>query len=201
MSTALIVVMAKAPVAGLAKTRLAPRWVPTARRRWRALLVHAVAQAQRRRLGPVELCATPDAGHPAIVRLGPQHGLALGCRATAISARACTVRWRARCLQHERALLIGTDVPALDAACCAAPPRHWPRTTPSSCRRSTAATRWSACAGRRRLFDDMTWSTPQVMAHTRQRAAAAGLRVAELGRCPTSTNPPTWCTCPRGGCR
>jgi len=31
-----------------------------------------------------------------------------------------------------------------------------------------------------RLFEDMRWSTPQVMQHTRQRAAALGLRVAEL---------------------
>jgi glycosyltransferase A (GT-A) superfamily protein (DUF2064 family) len=36
------------------------------------------------------------------------------------------------------------------------------------------------CRAAPMLFEGMAWSTPQVMQHTRERAAAAGLRVAEL---------------------
>ena len=86
-------------------------------------------------------------------------------------------------LQHDRALLIGSDVPGLDAACLrqadAALATHDAVFVP-------ALDGGYALVGLRRpapqLFEGMAWSTPQVMQHTRQRAAASGLRVAELVR-------------------
>ncbi|HSM20899.1 MAG TPA: glycosyltransferase, partial [Rubrivivax sp.] len=66
MSTS-VIVFAKAPVAGMAKTRLAPalgsaRAAALAER----MLRHALTQAAAADVGPVELCAAPDTTHPAL---------------------------------------------------------------------------------------------------------------------------------------
>ena len=64
-----IIVMAKAPVAGYAKTRLitalgAAGAAALAER----LLDQAIAQARAAGLGRVDLCCAPDCSHPAFVR-------------------------------------------------------------------------------------------------------------------------------------
>ena len=48
------------------------------------------------------------------------------------------------------------------------------------------------------LFDGMCWSTPQVMAQTRQRLAAAGLRHAELPALPDIDEPADLVHLPEG---
>ena len=82
---------------------------------------------------------------------------------------------------HERALLIGTDAPALDAACL--------RVARDALDVHDAVLGPALDGGyvliglRRpapRLFEAMPWSTPQVLALTRERLHAAGLHHAEL---------------------
>jgi uncharacterized protein len=180
---AAIVVMAKAPRAGLAKTRLAPALgAEGAAALAERLLGHAVAQARAAALGPVRLCVTPDATHPAIVRLGAQPGVELELQGDGdLGARMHRAFVRALRPPVGRALLIGTDVPALDAAvlrrAAAALDTHDAVFVP-------ALDGGYALVGLHRpapiLLDDMIWSTPTVMAHTRRRLAAAGLRHAEL---------------------
>ena len=190
MSTALIV-FAKAPVAGLAKTRLIPALgAAGAAALAERLLVHAVEAAVAAGFDTVELCITPDAGHPLFRQLQQRHGLRPAAQGDGkLGARM--QRALARALQtHDRALLIGSDLPGLDAACL----------------RSAAAALADQDAvfvpaldggyglvGLRRpapqLFDGLRWSTPQVMQHTRERAAAAGLRVAELAPLPDIDRP------------
>ena len=59
-----LIVMAKAPVAGLAKTRLIPALgAAGAATLAERLLQHAVAQAVLSGVGPVELCVTPRLDH------------------------------------------------------------------------------------------------------------------------------------------
>jgi rSAM/selenodomain-associated transferase 1 len=177
-----IVVFAKAPVAGQAKTRLIPALgAAGAAALAERLLGHAVAAAVAAGADTVELCTTPDAAHPAFVRLARAHGITLtgqgdgdlGARMDRALARALQ--------QHGRALLIGTDAPALTgmrlAEAAAALATHDAVFVPAldggyalvGLRRATPA-----------LFSGIAWSTPQVMAQTRERAAAAGLRWAEL---------------------
>jgi rSAM/selenodomain-associated transferase 1 len=190
MSTALVI-FAKAPVAGLAKTRLIPALgaqgaADVARR----LLAHTLAQAAAalgddpsNGITALELCVTPDEGHPMLVEalnacaarvhLSPQGGGDLGERMHRTTTRALRT--------HERVLLIGTDAPALDA-------KHLRQAAHSLQTHDAvfvpATDGGYALVGLRRpapeLFADMPWSTPQVMALTRERARAAGLSWQEL---------------------
>ncbi|WP_088280229.1 TIGR04282 family arsenosugar biosynthesis glycosyltransferase [Ideonella sp. A 288] len=189
-----IVVMAKAPVPGLAKTRLIPALgrdgaAALAER----LLRHTVAQACAAAVGPVDLCTTPDttphvtsdarpaALHPAFQELAATGQVALSQQgegdlgqrmARAIDRHLA----RGRCV-----LLMGTDLPALDAAvlrhAAAALATHDAVVVP-------ALDGGYGLVGLRRpapsLFEGIAWSTPQVMQQTRERLAAAGLRHTEL---------------------
>lgn len=179
-----IIVFAKAPVAGQAKTRLAAALgAAGAAALAERLLVHAVAQAAAAAADTLELCVTPDgAAHPAFVGLGRNHPTMeftgqgegdLGERMARALERALR--------SHRAALLMGTDAPALDAAAlrqaAAALVAHDAVFVP-------ALDGGYVLVGLGRpapsLFAGMTWSTPQVMRHTRERAHRAGLRMAEL---------------------
>ena len=180
-----LIVMAKAPVPGYAKTRLIGALGAEGAARLAARLLDRAMQAARNaRLGPVLLACAPDTAHPAFVALAAHDGVTLMAQGDGdLGARM------QRCVVHaftqgaDRALLIGTDAPALDAAML---------------RRADAALAADAIDAvfvpaadggyalvglkqpRASLFDDMPWSTPQVMAATRQRLAQAGLRAVEL---------------------
>ena len=177
-----VIVFAKAPVAGLAKTRLIPALgAAGAAALAQRLLVHAVEAAVAAGFDAVELCTTPDTRHPLFQQLQQQHRLALDAQGDGdLGARMQGAL--ARALQtHEHALLIGSDLPGLDAAClrkaAAALADHDAVFVP-------ALDGGYGLVGLRRpapqLFEGMAWSTPQVMQHTRKRARAAGLRWAEL---------------------
>jgi hypothetical protein len=179
-----IAVFAKAPQAGLAKTRLAPALgAAGAAALAERLLDHAVAQAVAAELGPVTVWAAPDTAHPAFERLRAQHGVRL-----AVQCGGDLGRRMARAFEQTLAedpatplLLMGSDAPALDAALL---------------RRAAAALQTGpavfvpaldggyALVGLRSpaptLFIGMPWSTPGVMAETRRRLTAAGLSHHEL---------------------
>lgn len=177
-----VIVFAKAPQPGLAKTRLIPALgADGAARLAERLLFATIDHALQARIGPVELCVTPDRSHPAFtaalqrgsVTLTEQGAGDLGER----MARALDRVLR----DHERALLIGTDAPAIDQA--------YLRAAAASLRDADAvfgpaADGGYALMGLRRaqagLFTGMRWSHDQVMAQTRERSAALGLRHCEL---------------------
>ena len=177
-----VIIFAKAPVAGLAKTRLAPALgADGAARLARRLLHHTVQQALAAGLGPVDLCVTPDPLHADFQQLAALPGLSLSEQGDgdlgARMARALE-RWLAIA---PAALLIGTDAPLLDAAylqrAAQAMPSHDAVFGP-------AADGGYVLVGLRRpapaLFDGMRWSHPAVMADTRDRIARTGLRHTEL---------------------
>jgi uncharacterized protein len=127
------------------------------------------------------LCVTPDTTHALLQALAAEHGLSLSVQGEGdLGARM--QRALARLLaDHDRALLIGSDIPALDAPML---------------RRADAALQSHdavfvpthdggyALVGLRRpqplLFEGIAWSTARVMQATRERAAAGGLALAEL---------------------
>ena len=176
-----IVVMAKAPLPGLAKTRLAPALGADGAARLAArLLDHALAEALAADLGPVELCAAPGAEHPAFdrwrtlpLRWSGQGEGDLGARMARAIGRALEAT--------PRVLLLGTDAPALDAArlrdAAAALAMHDAVFVP-------AHDGGYALVGVTRpaeaLFADVAWSTPRVMEETRGRLRAAGWTWREL---------------------
>jgi hypothetical protein len=183
MSTALIV-FAKAPVAGLAKTRLMPALGPEgAARLAERLLAHTLQQALALQVEHLELCVSPTDQHPAFERarhtaLGRLHITLqgegdLGERMHRAISRALTV--------HSSVLLIGTDAPSLSTALLEQA-RQALTTHPAVF--VPALDGGYALVGLTRpapaLFTGMTWSTPQVMQDTRARAGQMGLPWAEL---------------------
>ncbi len=178
----LVIVFAKAPVAGLAKTRLAPALGPQgAAALAERMLHHTLAQARVAGLGPVELCAAPDTQHPALQAAAHQHGARLTAQGDGDLGQRMHRAFVRGLAQHPRALLVGTDAPALDATVLrqAAQALH-----DHAVVFVPALDGGYALVGQRqadpRWFDGMRWSHAQVMADTRQRLQAAGVRWTAL---------------------
>lgn len=177
-----VAVLAKAPVAGLAKTRLIPALGPQgAARLQRQLTRAAVKTAQQAALGAVTLWCAPDATHRFFRALQRTGGLPCRAQVEGELGARMSAAFVAHCPQGPL-LLTGTDCPPL---------------TPAHLRRAAHALLEGADAvfypaedggyvmvGLRRpqpdLFEGIAWSTSAVMAQTRERAAALGLRLCEL---------------------
>lgn len=112
-----IVVLAKAPVAGLVKTRLAPRLGAEGAAQLHAELVHRTLRtAVEAAVGPVELCAAPSLQHPFFASCQREHPIALSEQGEGdLGDRMARVIERVT-QSGTRAVLIGADCPALDAA-------------------------------------------------------------------------------------
>jgi rSAM/selenodomain-associated transferase 1 len=182
MNRTALVVFAKAPLPGLAKTRLIPALgAAGAAALAERMLEHAAQKAAAAGADTLEICAAPDASHPCFARLAQAHGLSTTTQGDGDLGQRMHRAFVRVLANHDRALLIGTDAPALDAAMLtqaqAALHDHDAVFVP-------ALDGGYALVGLRSpqacLFDRMTWSTPSVMADTRQRLRAAGLRWAEL---------------------
>jgi len=170
-----IAVLAKAPIAGFAKTRLIPMLgADGAARLQERLIWRAVGTACAAAVGPVTLWTTPDESHSVFHAIATHFGIAL--------ARQCDGDLGARMLEaiaaaNSPALVIGTDCPALTTE-----PLH---VAASILRGGTDAVVLPAedggyvLIGLRQpepvLFANMRWSTSQVMQETRRRLRACNL--------------------------
>jgi len=179
-----LVVMAKAPWPGRAKTRLIPALGPRgAADLAEQMLVRTLAAARASGVGRVELCAEPEPSSPAWRRVALPEGLAysaqgdgdLGDRMAGVSARLLA--------SGEAVMLMGTDCVQM---------------SPELLRRAAKALAESdavlyptrdggyALLGLRRfapeIFAGMPWSTDRVFALTRDRLQRLGWRV-HLGEC------------------
>lgn len=176
-----IIIFAKAPQPGQAKTRLIPALgaagaAQLAQRMLDATLNNALAA----NLGPVELCLTPAPGDwawqgfvwPPAVQLSGQGEGDLGQRLALAANRGLQ--------QGEPIMLIGTDCPAL---------------TPELLRAAAAALQTHDAVlhathdggyallglqqGNQRVFAEIAWSTDSVAASTRARIAELGWQLFE----------------------
>lgn len=174
--------MAKAPQAGLAKTRLIPALgAEGAAALAQRMLRHSVAEALAAAVGPVTLCAAPDLSHPVFRELGQEPRLTLAVQGEGdLGARMLRALQRTLA-GHACALLIGTDAPDLDAACLraarAALATHDAVLVPAH---DGGYALIGLHRAEPRLFEALPWSTSQVLARTRERMREAGLRCAEL---------------------
>lgn len=196
-----IAIMAKAPVAGLAKTRLAPALgAAGAAALAEALLRHAVAEASAAAPGRVTLWAAPDTTHPVFADLARQHGVALAVQPPSpdLGARMAAVFDAGFASGAGPLLLMGSDIPALDAATlrqAAAALQQRPVVFVPALDGGYALVGQSADAEARHpglraaLFENMVWSTAAVMATTRERLAALGVVAAELASVPDIDEP------------
>jgi uncharacterized protein len=187
-STTAIVVMTKAPVAGQAKTRLIPALGPEGAAQLAQRMLNAtVRTALESQLGPVMLSAAPSPTHPAfsswasegIVKVIDQGEGDLGQRMSRALQTALSVA--------PSALLIGTDAPDLDIerleqAAKALETNDLAFVPTHDGGYVLVGIRLAAAAKLPKLFDRMAWSTPEVMADTRERAAQLGLKLFETQR-------------------
>jgi rSAM/selenodomain-associated transferase 1 len=177
-----VAVLAKAPVAGLAKTRLIPALGPRgAARLQRQFTRRALETAAAARLGPVTLWCAPDAEHRFFRALRRTMGVHCLVQACGDLGQRMHTAFRLHCVQGPL-LLVGTDCPALD-------PRHLRAAAQALCDGFDAVFHPAqdggyVLVGLRRpqplLFSEMAWGTASVMTETRSRARAHGLRVKEL---------------------
>jgi uncharacterized protein len=178
-----IAVMARAPVAGQAKTRLIPALGAAGAATLAArLLAHAVAQAAGAQLGPVTLWTTPDTLHPAFVQAQQGHAVALAVQGPGdVGARMLQVFASSFANSRTPLLLMGTDIPGLTFEvlrnAAAALQNHDAVFVPTL---DGGYALVGLQAPAPSLFTHMPWSTPQVMAQTRLRLKAAGLSHHEL---------------------
>ena len=177
-----IVVIAKAPVAGFAKTRLIPALgVDGAAQLSKRMLRHTLETALASKLGLVEICATPDPTASVWCNLDLPNHVAwsaqgdgdLGERMARAADR--TIR------NGEAILLIGTDCPAIDIstlhAAAAALHQQNASLIPAfdggyvllGLKKFDAA-----------LFDDMPWSTSTVAQETLKRMQQLGWQTTVL---------------------
>jgi uncharacterized protein len=177
-----VIVFAKAPQAGFAKTRLiaalgAEGAAMLAERLMFATLEHALEAD----IGPVELCVTPDRTHSASAVVAQRGSISLSDQGEGDLGERMEQAFERVLCSHDRALLIGTDAPRLDAP--------YLRAAAEALNEADAvfgptADGGYALVGLRRaapeLFTGMRWSNDQVMAHTRTRLVASRMRHAEL---------------------
>lgn len=177
-----LIVMAKAPQAGLSKTRLAPALGPQgAASLAERFLRETVAMASRSGVGPVEVCAAPDLEHPVWARLQREHGCALSVQGTGDLGARMSRAMQHALGTHAAVLLVGTDAPSLDGDVLRAAARAL--ADADAVFVPTFDGGYALVGLRRmepRLFEGIAWSTSGVMEATRRAAQAAGLRHAEL---------------------
>jgi len=182
MTQAAIAILARAPVAGTTKTRLIPALGAHGAARLHArLLRQTVATACAAGLGPVTVWCAPDSGHPEFQALADAFPIALATQPPGDLGERMLHAFE----HHAGAaplLLIGTDCPVL---------------TTSTLKESAGALLPEEDAvfvpaedggyvlvglhrPERCLFDNMSWGGSEVMAQTRARLRASGLRWREL---------------------
>jgi len=175
-----IVVFAKAPVAGFAKTRLIPAiGAEPAARLARRMLLHTLQEARAAAVGPVELCVTPSPSDPGWQGLPPIEGIGwteqaagdLGVRMADAARRAWTA--------GEHVLLIGTDCPQLDAVLLRRAAEHLHE---SDAVLYPTYDGGYALLGLRRFdprpFEQIPWSTAEVADRTVERIRELGWSLA-----------------------
>lgn len=177
-----IAVLAKAPIAGLAKTRLIPALGPQgAARLQRQFTQNAVRVAQAAGLGPVTLWAAPNTQHRFFRAVVRATGVACLPQPDGDLGQRMHTAFQFHCAQGPL-LLTGTDCPPLH-------PAHLRRAARALLDGDDAVFFPAEDGGyvlvglrvpQAPLFDDMVWSTPTVMAETQGRAKALGLRLREF---------------------
>jgi uncharacterized protein len=182
MKTVRTIIMAKAPIAGLAKTRLIPALgeASTALLAKR-MLIRTINTAMEADLGPVECCVTPDHDSPVWSLFKKAYPITwssqmegdLGQRMSHIAARASE--------QGEKVILIGTDCPSLKASHLRSA-AEWIEYG-DACMIPVTDGGYCLLALRQfhpAIFQNISWSTDSVAEQTRQNCMRLGWQLAEL---------------------
>ena len=177
-----IAIMAKAPIPGLAKTRLIPvLGASGAARLQRRLTRMTLACALDARLGAVTIWCTPDSRHRFFRALRRTTGVDLLVQSAGDLGERMHAAFRLHCARGP-VLVVGTDCPVLR-------PEHLREAARALIAGDDAVFHPAedggyALVGLRvpqpALFANMAWSTSTVMLATRARARTQGLRIREF---------------------
>ena len=177
-----IAILAKAPLPGFAKTRLAAALGADGAAALQGRLIErAVETARAADIGPVTLWAAPDQDHPAFQALAALFGVALARQPEGdLGARMLAAITAAR----GPALVIGTDCPALAPShlVAAADALHAGVDVVVVPVEDGGYGLIGMREPQPQLFADMPWSTAAVMAETRRRLVRLALSWREPAR-------------------
>ena len=176
-----IAVFAKAPVAGLTKTRLIPLLGPEgAADAHRRMTEHALRSALQAAPGQVSLWSAGAHDHPYLTDCCQRFGITAYPQVEGDLGQRMSACLQQLLRDHAYVLLIGSDCPSLGSAELQLAARALAQGarmvfTPAEDGGYVlvGAARAGACAFMA-VFDAMTWSTASVMADTRRRMGALG---------------------------
>lgn len=180
---AVLMVFARAPNPGRAKSRLVPKLGEAGAAHLQARLTElAVGTALAARCGPVELHCSPRVGHAFFLRMRRERKIVLKRQSGRDLGERMHRALAAALRQYRYAVLLGSDAPAL----CAADLRAALRLLRSGCDTVLAPAEdggYALIACRRApaaLFEGVAWSSDQVHAQTEARLSRLGLRWRNL---------------------
>jgi rSAM/selenodomain-associated transferase 1 len=170
-----VAILAKAPVAGFAKTRLAPVLGAERAALLAARLIERAAEtASRSAVGPVTLWAAPDTSNSLFQAVRDRHAVTLARQSEGdLGTRMLSAITAA----NGPALVIGTDCPALT-------PGHLRRAADILCQGTDAVILPAEDGGyvligvrapQAAIFEQMCWGTACVLGETRRRLRRLGL--------------------------
>jgi rSAM/selenodomain-associated transferase 1 len=172
-----IAILAKAPLAGFAKTRLIPTLGAEGAAALQARLVtRATATATAASTGPVTLWATPDETHPLFKLLRQEFGVKLARQPQGdLGERMHTA------FGNGPTLVVGTDCPALESdhlVLAAAMLRHHDAVVIPA--EDGGYVLIGLCKPQPAVFSNMVWGTATVMDETRRRFRSLNMTWKEL---------------------
>lgn len=178
-----VIVFARAPVPGAAKTRLIPALGAVgAAALHERLVARTLATAAAAAAGPVELCCAPDASDPALAALARTHGASLTAQGAGDLGDRMHAAFRRALAGSPAAIVVGCDCPALA-------PRHFREAAAALAGGADAVLAPAEDGGyvlvglaraEPSLFAGIGWGGPDVLEHTRERLRALGWRWREL---------------------
>jgi rSAM/selenodomain-associated transferase 1 len=182
-----LLVFTRAPLAGQVKTRLIPQLGAQGAADFHARLIHRCLETvTRAALCPVELWCSPSRGEPFFQACRERHAMELHDQALGDLGERMHAALSSALGRAESAVLIGTDIPSLDAADldAALQALQQGRDAVVGPARDGGYYLIGLKHANRRLFDQMPWGTPAVFQETATRLRQFGmdwLRLREHG--------------------
>ena len=178
-----ILVMARAPVAGAAKTRLIPALGEAGAATLHGYLVERLlGELSEAAIAPITLCCTPDTAHPFFLHCRDHYGVSLQQQQGEDLGERLHHALGQALQQRRSALVIGCDIPQLGAEDIIAAFEALEQGSEAAVS-PTADGGYALLAVRQpavELFRDVEWGSDRVMAQTRQRLSDLGWSWQEL---------------------
>jgi len=178
-----VMVLARAPQPGEAKTRLIPALGKAgAAELHRRLVVHCLRAAADARIGPVELWCAPDTSDPFFRECQRSLGVSLHAQGGGDLGARMRHAFESALARSRHAVLVGSDIPALSVEYLRDADRALARGDEIVIGPTEdggyALIGLSRCDPE--LFRDIPWGGPEVLPETRRRIAALSWRSSEL---------------------